>query len=74
MSNKVYDVLKIIALIALPLCSMLYVGLADIWGWGFSNEIDATIQLLIAAINFVLGSTLVKASADYAKEQDDGEA
>ena len=70
MSNKVYDVLKIIALIVLPLCSMIVVGLSDIWGWGFAPEIDATIQLFVAAINFVLGSALVKSSADYHKNEE----
>lgn len=67
MSNKVYDVLKIVAIIVLPLISAVYVGLSKIWGFGFGTEIDQTIQIIIAAINVVLGAALVKSSADYHK-------
>lgn len=69
MSNKVYDILKIVAIVALPLVQVLYTGLAKIWGFGFGTEIDQTIQLVIAAINVVLGAALVKSSSDYKKSQ-----
>lgn len=67
MSNKTYDILKIVAIIVLPLIQTLYVGLAQIWGFGFGDQINATIQLIIGAINVVLGAALVKSSADYHK-------
>lgn len=67
MSNKTYDILKIVAIIILPLIQVLYTGLAKIWGFGFGTEIDQTIQLVIAAINVVLGAALVKSSSDYHK-------
>ena len=67
MSNKVYDVLKIIVAIVLPLLSTLYVGLANIWGFGFGEQVDKTIQLIIAAINALLGLAIVKSSNDYHK-------
>jgi uncharacterized transporter YbjL len=67
MSNKVYDILKIIAIVILPLVQALYVGLSKIWGFGFGTEIDQTIQLVVAAINTVLGLALVKSSSDYHK-------
>lgn len=67
MSNKVYDTLKIVAIVVLPLIQVLYTGLAKIWGFGFGTEIDQTIQLVIAAINVVLGAALVKSSSDYHK-------
>ena len=66
MPSKVYDILKIIAMILLPL-SALYMGLANIWGWGFGEEVDATIKLVVSAINAVLGIALVKSSSDYKK-------
>lgn len=69
MSNKVYDVLKIVAIIILPLISAVYAGLSKIWGFGFGTEIDQTIQIIVAAINVILGAALVKSSSDYAKEQ-----
>ena len=67
MSNKTYDILKIVAIVILPLIQVLYTGLAKIWGFGFGTEIDQTIQLVIAAINVVLGAALVKSSSDYHK-------
>lgn len=67
MSNKVYDVLKVVVAIVLPTISTLYLGLAAIWGFGFGEQVDQTIQLVIAAINAILGIAIVKSSSDYHK-------
>jgi lysozyme len=67
MSNKVYDVLKVVVAVILPLLSTLYIGLANIWGFGFGEQVDKTIQLIIAAINALLGMAIVKSSSDYHK-------
>lgn len=67
MSNKVYDALKLVVAVVLPTISALYLGLSNIWGFGFGTEVDQTIQLLIAAINAVLGIAIVKSSVDYHK-------
>lgn len=67
MSNKTYDILKIVAIIVLPLIQTLYVGLSKIWGFGFGEEVDQTIQLIIGALNVILGAALVKSSSDYHK-------
>ena len=69
MSNKTYDILKIVAIVILPLIQAIYVGLSKIWGFGFGTEIDQTIQLIIAAINTILGVALVKSSSDYHKDE-----
>ena len=63
--NKVYDVLKVLVSIVLPMISALYIGLANIWGFGFGEEVDKTIQLIIVTINALLGITIVKSSKDY---------
>lgn len=67
MSNKVYDVLKVIVAIILPTISTVYLGLAGIWGFGFGEQVDETIQLIIVAINALLGVVIVKSSSDYRK-------
>ena len=67
MSNKVYDVLKVVVAIVLPTLSALYLGLANIWGFGFGEQVDQTVQLIIAVINAVLGIAIVKSSSDYHK-------
>lgn len=58
MSNKTYDILKIVAIVILPIIQVLYAGLSKIWGFGFGTEIDQTIQLIVAALNTILGVAL----------------
>lgn len=65
MSNKLYDVLKVIVSVILPTISALYIGLSNIWGFGFGEQVDATIQLVIVAVNAILGLAIVKSSKDY---------
>jgi len=67
LSNKTYDILKIVVAIILPTISALYLGLANIWGLGFGDKIDATVQLIIAIMNALLGASIVKSSSDYKK-------
>ena len=67
MPSKLYDVLKVVATTVLPLISFVYLGLANIWGLGFGEQVDSTVQLIIAAINTVLGATIIKSSSDYHK-------
>ena len=54
MSNKVYDVLKWIAMVVLPAIGTLYFALASIWGFPYAEEIVGTIT----AIDTFLGTTL----------------
>lgn len=72
MSNKVYDILKIVAIVILPLINATYTALSKIWGFGFGTEIDQTIQIIISAINTILGVALVKSSSDYHKGDTNG--
>ena len=66
MSNKVYDVLKYIAQIALPALGALYFALAEIWGLPYGQEIVGTI----AAVDACLGALLMISSAVYNKGAD----
>ena len=43
MSNKVYDVLKFIAMVVLPAIGTLYFALSSIWGLPYGEEIVGTI-------------------------------
>ena len=64
MSNKVYDVLKYIALIVLPALAALYSGLAKIWNLPYEVAIPSTIMV----IDTFLGALLQISSNKYAKE------
>lgn len=61
MSNKVYDVLKWITLVALPALTALWLTLANIWGFPYAEAIGATL----AAITTFIGALLGVSSLQY---------
>jgi hypothetical protein len=63
MCNKVYDVLKWIALLALPALIALYSTLSGIWGWPYGEQIVGTL----AALEIFLGTILQISNAKYKK-------
>ena len=63
MNNKLYDVLKWVALIVLPALAILYGTLADIWGLPLGKEVPDTIT----AVDLFLGVVLGISSAQYSK-------
>ena len=64
MSNKMYDVLKWIALVVLPATAILYSSLAGIWGFPYAEQIPDTIT----AIDLFLGVILGISSTQYNKK------
>ncbi len=60
LSNKVYDILKWIALIALDALGLLYKTLAAIWGWSFGDEVLATCTALSLCLGTLLGISTAK--------------
>lgn len=65
MSNKVYDVLKWIAMVCLPAVATLYFALAGIWGFPYGEEIVGTIT----AVDTFLGVLLGISSSQYNKKK-----
>lgn len=63
MNNKVYDVLKWIALYLLPAIGTLYFALSGIWQLPYGEEIVGTLT----AIDTFLGVILGISSANYKK-------
>ena len=55
MSNKTYDALKWIAMVALPAIGTLYFALAGIWGLPFGEQIVGTITAIDTFFGIVLG-------------------
>ena len=64
MSNKLYDVLKWIAMVFLPAIATLYFALAGIWGVPYGEEIVGTITAVDTCLGVLLGIT----SAQYHKK------
>jgi hypothetical protein len=64
MSNKVYDVLKWIALVALDAIGLFYKTISTIWGLPLGDEVMATC----AALSVLIGALIGISSAQYKKQ------
>lgn len=65
LSNKAYDVLKWIALIALDAIGVFYKTIAGIWHLPYGDEVCATC----AALALCLGALLGISTAQYNKQE-----
>ena len=70
MNDKVYDILKWIAQIALPALGTLYFALATTWGLPYGEQVVGTIT----AIDTFLGALLGISSVNYYKAQTSQES
>ena len=55
LSNKVYDILKWIAMYLLPALGTLYFALAGIWGFPYGEEVVGTLTALDTFLGVILG-------------------
>lgn len=53
--NHIYDLIKRVVTVILPALSVLYVGLASIWGWPFADEVSRTIAVVYTFLCAVMG-------------------
>lgn len=53
--NGVYDKVKLIVTVVLPAASVLYAGLAGIWGWPMADEVSRTFTVVYTFLCAVLG-------------------
>ena len=63
LKNKVYDILKWVALVVLPAIATLYFALAGIWHLPYGEEVVGTIT----AIDTFLGAILQISTNNYYK-------
>ena len=68
MNDKVYNVLKWIAMILLPAIATLYFTLANIWGLPYAEQIVGTITGIDTFLGIILGIT----SSQYNKKDVGG--
>ena len=59
-SDKIYDILKWVALILLPALGTLYFALASIWGLPYGQEVVGTITAIDAFLGALLGISTVQ--------------
>lgn len=67
MSNKVYDVMKWIAMYLIPAIGTLYFALSGIWGFPYGEEIVGTLT----AVDTFLGVILGISTAKYNKQSEE---
>ena len=64
--SRLYDIIKFIVTVVMPAVSVLYVGLAGIWGWPYADAIAKTT----AVVCTLLGALLGISTAEYNKTAD----
>lgn len=70
MSNKVFDVLKWIAIIFLPAISFFYSTIAGIWGLPYGDEISKTIFALETLLGALLGISTINYNSKKAMNEE----
>lgn len=67
LNDKVYDIMKWIAMVCLPALGTLYFALAGIWGFPYGEQVVGTIM----AIDTFLGALLGISTIQYNKKIGD---
>lgn len=65
MTNKTYDILKWVAIIALPAISTFVVVISRIWGWA---DLGSLIAQSITAVAVLLGALLGISNYQYKRD------
>ena len=55
MTDKMYDIMKWVAMYLLPALGTLYFALAGIWGFPYGEEIVGTITAIDTFLGVILG-------------------
>jgi hypothetical protein len=66
MSDKIYDILKWVALIFIPALGTLYFAISAIWGLPYGEQIVGTLT----AVDTFLGALLGISTYQYNKEEE----
>ena len=72
LSNKAYDILKWVALVAIPATEAFWLTVGKVWGFPYLTEIGTTIAALGLFIATLIGVSAVNIAKE--KENDNGTA
>ncbi len=64
LSDKAYNILKWIALIALPALGTLYFALANVWGLPYGEQVVGTVTAIDTFLGALLGISTAAYNAD----------
>lgn len=65
MSDKIFDILKWIAITCLPALKIAIPPLFEVWGWSYGEEIGKTLDIVAVLLATLLGVSTI----NYYKEQ-----
>lgn len=68
LSNKVYDILKWVAMYLLPALGTLYFALAGIWAFPYGEEVVGTITAIDTFLGVLLGISTVQYNKENKEE------
>ena len=76
--DKAYDVLKWIALIAIPALGEAYMRLANVWDLPYAQQINETALIITALLGVLLGVSTIKynknnSAIDFDNDEDEEE-
>lgn len=72
LNNRLYDILKWIALIVLPAIATLYGALAPTWGWPYAEQIVYTITAIDTFLGTILGISNLQYKAGGGDPDEEG--
>ena len=70
LSNRLYDTLKWVVMIALPALTTAYVGLAAIWGFPYATEVAKTSAVICTLLGALLGISTAQYNKQEPPDQD----
>lgn len=62
--SKVFDIMKWVVMVCIPACTVAYVGLDSVFGWGYGD----TVAKVSAIICTLLGTLLGLSSISFYKD------
>lgn len=68
--DKIYNILKWVALTALPAISLFYTIIAQIWGLPFAEQIPETIDAVALLIGLLIGISHLTIKREEAQDDD----
>ena len=71
MSNRMYDILKNIALIVLPALATLVIAVFEIWNLPYGAQIGATITAIATFLGAILKVSSIRYNKKEAKDEEE---
>lgn len=73
-TNKVYDVVKWIVVIALPAIAAAYSALGGVWNFPYAEQVVTTINILATFLGALICVSTVNYNKDEKKKEKNNEA